>query len=120
MHELGITRELLDIALEEADKGGLVSIKVISVVIGRLTGFVPDSIRYYFEIFSENTVAAGADLRFDERPAGFSCRGCGLEFTIDEPVFLCPGCGGHDLTLLSGKEFYLDYIEGNEASQPYG
>ena len=48
MHELAVTQSILDIALRHAERVGAQRILSINLVIGELTGFVDDSIQFYF------------------------------------------------------------------------
>ncbi len=44
----------------------------------------------------------------------FRCEGCGASFPVkvrEVEGIVCPGCGGGKATLLSGREFFIKYIE---------
>jgi Zn finger protein HypA/HybF involved in hydrogenase expression len=45
------------------------------------------------------------------------CEGCGEEFSLDEPYFLCPACGGRELTVLAGKELLITGLEVEEPEE---
>ena len=40
------------------------------------------------------------------------CEDCQHEFTIDEPIFMCPKCDSFNTELISGKELYIETMEG--------
>ena len=43
------------------------------------------------------------------------CNACDAEeWTLDEPIFRCPGCGGSDVEVLTGTEFFVDSIDVEE------
>ena len=39
------------------------------------------------------------------------CRACGWEGAVDKRHITCGGCGGVALTLLTGREFYVESLE---------
>ena len=81
MHELAVTQSILDIALRHAQGAGAQRIIAIDLVIGDLTGFVDDSIQFYFDFLSGETLAKGAKLRFERIPPRAQCHECGAEYT---------------------------------------
>ena len=62
MHELGITENIMDIALDKAKEAQASKISRINLVVGELSGFVSDCIEFYFEFLSKDTIAQGAKL----------------------------------------------------------
>jgi hydrogenase nickel incorporation protein HypA/HybF len=105
MHEMGIALEIIEIvrsSIPESVKRPRV--ERVHLKIGRLSAVVTDSLRFCFEVASEETPLAGAELVVDEIPVEAQCNDCGHRWTIDEPVFVCASCRGGSLTLLSGRE----------------
>lgn len=111
MHELGVTENILQIALEHAEKAGARRIRRIHLVIGELSGIVDESIRFYFDFVSKTTPAEGAQLIFGKIPARSRCRSCGSEFSPLKDNWTCPFCQSPGPEIISGKEFYMDFIE---------
>ena len=111
MHELAITKSMLDIVLEEAKKAGAKEVGKINLVIGEMTGFVQDSVQFYFDFLSKGTLAEGATLSFTAVPIRARCRGCGKLFETKEFDWVCPDCGGNSLDITSGKELFVESIE---------
>jgi len=64
MHELTITQTMLDIVLEQAKKASAKKVGAINLVIGELSGFVEESVRFYFDFLAKDTIAEGAALNF--------------------------------------------------------
>ncbi len=114
MHELAITENLIEIAIEEGTKNDLVSINEIKVVIGRMHQLVPDLLYFAFETATENTIARHARLEIEWVPIEMQCHDCGKIFTIEDILFICQDCGSSRLTQLKGKELYVKSIEGTE------
>lgn len=111
MHELSITESMLSLALDEAKKGKSKKITKINLVIGEMTGVVPDSVDFYFQFLSKNTIADGAVLAFNLIPIKTHCQNCGLEFTLEEGKWFCPACQNTNLTIIAGNELFVESIE---------
>ena len=59
----------------------------------------------------KGTAAAGAKLRFEKVPAQFKCRGCDWHGGLEKGSFACPECGGENLQMTAGREFYVENIK---------
>ena len=111
MHELSVTGHLLDVTLEHAEKAMASRVLRIDLVIGDLTGFMEESIRFYFDILSEGTKAQNALLKIARVPVRARCGECRTEFTPKEGGWRCPLCQGPLKEIISGREFYVESIE---------
>jgi hydrogenase nickel incorporation protein HypA/HybF len=112
MHELAVTQNLVDIALDAARDAGATQIRAIHVVVGALTGIAPESVRFYFDFLSDNTAAAGAHLDLTMQPAQATCADCRATFSISPPLDLCcPQCGGAPGRVIGGNELLVQSIE---------
>lgn len=112
MHEYGVTKALVELCNAEAEKNDIKTIKKITIKIGKFTGFSPDSIEFYFEYLKENTSCAHARIAFIDVPIRISCRSCSKESVIEEPLLVCPHCGKSDIAVKTGREFFVESIEG--------
>ena len=111
MHELAITQSILDIAQKAADEHGARQVKAVCIMLGQYSGVVPQCIQTYFDVISKDTIAEGAFLDIQRLPVIIRCHACGQESEIDRRHVACPLCGGTDLKLLQGREFYIESIE---------
>jgi hydrogenase nickel incorporation protein HypA/HybF len=107
MHELAITESVVEGVTQR-----LGSRRVTRVVleIGKLSGVVPDAIRFCFDVCAEGTPLQGASLEIIDVPARARCSACGSELTVEDGIGLCP-CGSADLVFLSGQELKIKAVE---------
>lgn len=112
MHEMSVSQSILDIALRHAEQAGAGRIVAIDLVIGDLTGFVDESIQFYIDFLSRETLAQGAQLRFERIAPRVLCRACRAEFAPPgSRLWACPKCEALGGEILAGKEFYVASIE---------
>ena len=111
MHELAITEGILEAAVPAAEKAGAKKILEIRLKIGELSGVMPSCIEEYLNIIAKGSIAEGAKLTVDTIPIRIRCRGCGAENTIGRKKISCPACGGTDIQIIAGREYFVDSLE---------
>lgn len=117
MHEVSIVQALIEQVDQEVQHAGHHGRVVgLDLVIGRLSGVNPDSIRFAFELLAPDTLVQGASLRIDEPRAVCRCTACKAQTSIDELVMACPGCGSGQVTIEGGRELVLQSIELEDAT----
>jgi hydrogenase nickel incorporation protein HypA/HybF len=102
---------MLSLALEKAREAEAKKITRINLVVGELSGVVPDCVQFYFDQISKNTIAEGAALNFETKPTQLKCRQCGTAFTPANHEWACPQCQEASVEITSGRECYLESIE---------
>ena len=107
MHELAITESIVAAVVERMPD---TPVTRVYLSIGRLSGVVPDAVRFCFDLVTAGTPLDGAELEIDEPHGRVACRGCSIEFDSDEVLVLCP-CGSADLALLRGRELRIRSVE---------
>lgn len=112
MHELAITQAVVDTIVERT---GGARVTLVRLDIGRLSGVVPDSVAFCFELVVDGTPLEGAGLEIREPAGRARCRTCSSEFSLDQLVLLCP-CGSADVELLAGRELAIRSVEVADAS----
>ncbi len=113
MHEYGVTEEIVNIVLEKLKEYKNPEIRVINVILGKLTDFAPESIEFYFPFISKGTPVENAKLNFKQKDIVFLCKHCKKKFKQENMIFNCPECNGGELEIISGREFYIESIEVN-------
>jgi hydrogenase nickel incorporation protein HypA/HybF len=116
MHELSVTESILNIALKHAPAASGCRVTDVFLVIGRLSSIVDDSVQFYWDFVSEGTPAEGSRLHFRRIPAELHCLVCNLPYTPEEGELTCPSCGGANVKVIQGDEFYVEAIEVESAA----
>ncbi len=114
MHELAVTESLLQVVLRHAGEGGAGRVVSVSVKVGELSDLVNEWMQRYFDYLSRGTVAEGAQIRIERVPATFRCGGCGEVFPADprrREAIRCPLCASGEMTLMTGRECFVQQIE---------
>lgn len=111
MHELPVTQSLLEIALQHAQQSGAQRILRLNIVIGQFATIVDDSVQFYWDMISQDTIAEGASLNFKRPPAELQCQECNQRYFPGPEELDCPNCHSYNVKIVSGREFYLDSID---------
>ena len=111
MHELGVTENIVNIALAKAGEAQASKVTQINLVIGEMSGFVPDCIQFYFDFLSKDTIAQGAVLHLESVPAQLRCRNCSAIFHPQDTLWSCPKCQGQSVEIFKGRELYIESME---------
>ena len=111
MHELSITESILEIATRHAEAARAQKVTRINIIIGRLSSVVDDSVQFYWDIISQNTICAGSILQFERIPARMKCLDCGSEYSFERDLVPCPQCQSYQSRIISGEEFRMESIE---------
>jgi hydrogenase nickel incorporation protein HypA/HybF len=111
MHELSVTESILEISLRNANHANAKHVTNLYLVIGQLASIVDDSVQFYWDIISKDTIAAGAILHFKRLPATLTCLDCDHQYTLGNNEFSCPICNSDHVKVISGDEFYMEAID---------
>jgi hydrogenase nickel incorporation protein HypA/HybF len=100
MHELSITQSVVDAVTERTGGAAVVSVRLR---VGRLSGVVPDAMRFCFDLVTAGTSLDGASLEIEPAEGRARCRTCSAEFVLPDLILLCD-CGSADVEVLAGRE----------------
>ena len=111
MHELAVTESLLNTACDYAKKNNAQKVVSLNLIIGELSNIISDSVQFYWDIISKNTICEQSVLIFNNVSAKFICQSCKNDFKIDGELIPCPECGSMDIRTSQGDEFLLESID---------
>jgi hydrogenase nickel incorporation protein HypA/HybF len=114
MHELAVSRSILQIVLDHTGKNGAHKVRKIFLKIGEMRNLEEDWIQRYFNQISKGSNAENAIIHVIKVPVVFICKICHKEFYAsfkEDRKILCSHCNGFDYDLLSGREFIIDKID---------
>jgi hydrogenase nickel incorporation protein HypA/HybF len=117
MHEWSIADNLVSLVVEVAAKERLKTVSRVVIRVGVFQQIVPETLETAFSMLAGETVISGARLEMERVPLNAECRSCGASADGREPIFACDNCGSADLEIISGKELYIDYIEGDRENK---
>lgn len=107
MHELSIAAGVVEAASRHA-AGRRVA--VVSLRVGALRQVVPATLAAAFDLAARGTSCEDAHLEQELVLARLLCTDCAREWTLEEPDFRCPSCGG-TAVVIAGRELQLESIE---------
>ncbi len=110
MHELAITQNIVEIALEYAQGA---RVKRVTLEIGELTAILPDAIAFCFDPCTKGTALEGATLEIITKQGLARCRQCGAQVCLELPFGICE-CGSMDLDVIQGQELQIKQLEMEE------
>lgn len=112
MHEASIAASVVDY-ITSYEKENKFIINKIVIEAGKGSGTSGDALGF---CLSEMMKAMQRDItvEFVETPIAARCSDCGEDFILDYPTYVCPGCRGLTLDIISGMELNILELEGDE------
>lgn len=110
MHEMAIAEGILDIALSYARQNDAARITKVGLLVGDMAGVEVSSLSFCWSALAKGSLAEGAALAIERTPVTARCLSCGKKGAVERYHFICLDCGG-TLTLLSGRELRVAYLE---------
>lgn len=111
MHELAITKGIIDIVNSEAEKKGFTNVLEITLRVGEYSGIVPECLREFFPIAAAGSPAERAELVIEPVKARFKCLECGYEGEADRKNACCPDCRSMAIKMTAGREFFVESLK---------
>jgi hydrogenase nickel incorporation protein HypA/HybF len=111
VHELSVTESILNTALRYAVKEKALKVTDINLVVGDLSSIIDESVQFYWDILSKETICEKARLHFRHIPASIQCLNCDHKFILQHELIPCPQCSSMNIQILGGDEFKMDSIE---------
>jgi len=114
VHELSIAEAIVAIASRHAQGRRVYRVEL---KVGHLRQVVPSALAFAFELLTDGTALAGAELVIEDVPARGHCRACGAETTMRDFPLRCAACGGVDVAVVAGEELEVDALELEERAE---
>jgi hydrogenase nickel incorporation protein HypA/HybF len=111
VHECSVVEQLVKIARTRAAESGAGKVTAVNIVVGEMTGYMEESLRFYFTLISKDTELDGAELRVTYVKPRLRCEKCGKLFIRERFSFDCPDCHTPGIFTKEGSEFFIDTIE---------
>ena len=111
MHELPLTRQIVRIVLDAAQKENALRVIKVNLVLGESAGVVEDCVKTYYDLLAKGTVAEGAALFTRAERVTLRCKRCDTEFLRAHFSFTCPDCGLEGTPTGKGHDCFVESVE---------
>ncbi|HZS00825.1 MAG TPA: hydrogenase maturation nickel metallochaperone HypA [Chloroflexota bacterium] len=116
MHEAGLMADAVRQAVAAAERAGAPRIERVTFAIAVGGHVTPEAVETLFLAFSRGTIAEGAALAIERRPARACCLDCGRPYLADgalapDELPPCPACGGLGLRATDAADLALVSID---------
>lgn len=111
MHEVSLMQDTIILATSQARQAGAHRIHRLVLRVGTLSGAVPETLEFVFDLVAKGTMAEGATLEIERVPIRCYCSTCGREFAPPDFVCECPDCGQPSTDIRGGRELQLTSLE---------
>ena len=104
MHEMSLAVNIVDIAVQTAEREGAQSISRIEVEVGTLAGVLVDSLEFCLGAAARGTKAENAVFEITPVKAQGKCSECENDFEVFSFHQHCPDCSGSNITISGGQQ----------------
>jgi len=114
MHEMPVVESIVEIVIKHARANQVQRVVSVSLMVGDMSDLEEEWLQRYFEFFSRDTVAEGAQLKVTRTPVVLQCSECGNMITATREEIGeidCPNCHSQRFNLQSGHEYYIKEME---------
>ena len=111
MHETGIAQSILEIAIKAAKDKDAKKINNVAVKVGKMNAIDEASLRFAFDALKAETIAENATFEYIDVPLTGKCEDCGYESELEGYFVLCPKCSSGRVSILTGNELEIAYID---------
>lgn len=111
MHELSIAESLIELLEENGLTHNFTKVTKITLEIGVLAGIENSSLFFCFDAVAKNTLAEGAQLVIQSKPAIGICQHCQRQVSTCGWYEPCEHCGQLCVKILQGEEMIIKSLE---------
>ncbi len=115
MHEMSLIERVVGTIEESAREQGITKVTKVKLVIGKQKQALPDAMQMAFESFLDQApFVPESVLEIEEKEIVLRCNECSNEYTPQrEYDYRCPSCKSGNAIFIHGREFYIEYYEGD-------
>jgi len=125
MHEVSVVADLITAILKELEKYDVVSVKEVTLTVGKLTNLGTEQMEFAYDVMSKDSILNGSKLVIEEENIIVKCEDCGYKGPVNVmnigeeahfqvPILSCPVCG-KAVTIIAGKSCCVKSIDIEEA-----
>ena len=92
--------------------------ELVRLRIGRMSGVLPDSLRFCWPLATQGTCLAHASLDIVVAEPRLHCPSCGRDLPCDSSIERCPQCGNPDMRVQGGMDLTIDSVEVEQEPAP--
>jgi hydrogenase nickel incorporation protein HypA/HybF len=111
MHEMSLSRSLLEIIEDQARERHFAKVRSVKVELGCLGHVDSHALRFCFDVVTRSTVAEGSELIIVDRPGKVACLECGAVSDALDRTAGCPECDSQRVMIDGGEELKLTELE---------
>ena len=114
MHELDVTRSILDSIRSAAEREGIMPVSA-KVLVGELTTFKAGPIHYYTQVLVEDDeFLSGLTLEIEMVAGVIECASCVSRGpSASDLAVACGSCASRDITIVSGDDVIVQSVRGS-------
>ena len=114
MHELSLAENIMQIIEETALEQKFTRdtrVKTVWLEIGQLACVEQESLRFYFDVVTQDSIAQQAKLEIIEIAGQALCNQCDHNVPITTHYEACPHCGNYALRVIQGDGMQIKELE---------
>ena len=111
MHELSLAESLLQLIEEAAIKQNFTRVRTVWLELGQLTCVEQESLRFYFDVITQDSIAQQAKLEFIAIFGQGVCDHCHRSMFIASYHSICTHCGSYAVKITQGEEMRIKELE---------
>ena len=111
MHEMSLVENILQIIEDAALKQQFSQVKTVWLEIGQLACVEQESLRFYFDVVTQDSIARQARLEIIEVAGQALCTQCNQDILIATYHEACPHCGSYALQVTQGNGMRIRELE---------
>jgi len=111
MHELYATQAILEKAVQKAQEANAKHVTNLYLVVGEISTYADESVQFYWDDISKDTIAEGAQLHFRHVRAEAQCMACFTKYYPTDGEISCPNCKSVGAKIIAGEEFFMEGLD---------